>query len=49
MSKLSRRERSLYNYAISCALDALVRHAVGNRRGWYHWLDNAPIVVEDIW
>lgn len=45
---LSRLERKLYYYAITCALSVLVDHAGRHGRGWYHFTDGEQIVAAEI-
>lgn len=44
----SERDLALYHYAVHCALAALVRYAAFRGRGWYHFVDGAPIVASEI-
>jgi hypothetical protein len=45
---MTRAETSLYYYAISCALTALVNYAGRFGRGWYHFADGALIVATEV-
>lgn len=47
-SVMTRAERKLYYYAISCALSALVGHAGRFGRGWYHFADGEVIVATEV-
>ena len=42
------RVYDLYYYAISCALEALVRNAELLGRGWYHFADGELIVAAQL-
>lgn len=44
----SKRDLALYDYAIHCALAALVRFAAARGRGWYHYTDHNLIIVSEI-
>lgn len=43
-----RRNRDLYEYAISCALSVLIRYATLFGRGWYHFADGEIIVAAEV-
>lgn len=47
-SIMTRAERQLYGYAISCALSALVGYAGRHGRGWYHFADGEIIVATEV-
>jgi hypothetical protein len=44
----SARNRALYDYAISCALSALIGFAGRAGRGWYHFADGELIVAAEV-
>jgi hypothetical protein len=46
--RLTAVEHTLYLYAISCALSALVNYAGQYGRGWYHFADGAVIIATEI-
>lgn len=41
-------ERALVNYALSCALFALMSYAGRFGRGWYHVADGVVIIATDV-
>lgn len=47
-SSMSRSDKALYYYAISCALSALVGHAGRFGRGWYHFADGEVLVASEV-
>lgn len=48
MSAMTRSEKALYYYAISCALSALIGYAGRFGRGWYHFADGAVIIATEV-
>jgi hypothetical protein len=45
---MTRAEKKLYYYAISCALSALVGYVGRFGRGWYHFADGEVIVALEV-
>jgi hypothetical protein len=44
----SGRNRDLYEYAIRCALSALIGYVGRAGRGWYHFADGEVIVAAEV-
>ena len=44
----SRRDLALYQYAVHCALSALIGFAAAHGRGWYHYVDHDLITASEI-
>ena len=45
---MTRSEKKLYYYAISCAFSALVDYAGRFGRGWYHFADGEVFVATEV-
>jgi hypothetical protein len=44
----SKHDLALYDYAIQCALAALIGFAAARGRGWFHYTDRDLVIASEI-